>query len=193
MIPLTNKQQELYEKTKICYICKKTFEHKYTNDENNHKGQNPCHFTGKYGGSAHSICNSKYSISKKVYVVFTMDWTVIIFYPKTASKRVWRRIWLSRRKCWKIQKTLKVLIKNEEMLQKQYLTKYNLLIAQGLWQAHYQILLIILLKEFIKLNTKMNAICEACGIKYRDCESCLEYTNLEDYLILYRYLCCNKN
>ena len=28
----------------------------------------------------------------------------------------------------------------------------NLLIAQGLWQAYYQILSIILLKEFIKFN-----------------------------------------
>ena len=32
-----------------------------------------------------------------------------------------------------------------------YLTYYNLLIAQDLWQAHYQILSIISLKEFIEL------------------------------------------
>ena len=37
-------------------------------------------------------------------------------------------------------------------LQKIYLTYYNLLIAQDLWQVHYQILLNILLKEFIVLN-----------------------------------------
>ena len=37
-------------------------------------------------------------------------------------------------------------------LQKIYLTYYNLLIAQDLWQAHYQILSIIFLKEFIELN-----------------------------------------
>ena len=36
-----------------------------------------------------------------------------------------------------------------------YLTKYNLLIVQDLWQAHYQILLMILQKEFIKLNVKI--------------------------------------
>ena len=30
----------------------------------------------------------------------------------------------------------------------------NLLTAQDLWQAHYQILLIILLKEFIKTNVQ---------------------------------------
>ena len=43
-------------------------------------------------------------------------------------------------------------IKIEKKLQKIYLTYYNLLIVQDLWQAHYQILSIILLKEFIKLN-----------------------------------------
>ena len=40
----------------------------------------------------------------------------------------------------------------EKKLQKLYLTYDNLLIAQDLWQAHYQILPIISLKEFIKLN-----------------------------------------
>ena len=40
----------------------------------------------------------------------------------------------------------------EKKLQKIYPTYYNLLIAQDLWQASYQILSIIFLKEFIKLN-----------------------------------------
>ena len=33
-----------------------------------------------------------------------------------------------------------------------YLRDYNFLIAQDLWQAHYQILSIIFLKEIIKIN-----------------------------------------
>ena len=44
------------------------------------------------------------------------------------------------------------MIKTEKKLQKIYLASYSLLIAQDLWQAHYQILLIIFLKEFIELN-----------------------------------------
>ena len=40
----------------------------------------------------------------------------------------------------------------DKKLQKIYLTYYNLLIVQNLWQAHYQILSIIFLKEFIELN-----------------------------------------
>ena len=40
----------------------------------------------------------------------------------------------------------------EKKLQKVFVTFYNLLIAQDLWQTHYQILSITFLKEFIELN-----------------------------------------
>ena len=46
----------------------------------------------------------------------------------------------------------------EKKLQIPYFTDYNLLIAQDLWQAHYQILLIIFLKEFTKLNANADMI-----------------------------------
>ena len=42
--------------------------------------------------------------------------------------------------------------------QKPYLTDYNVLIAQDLWQALFQILLIILLTELINLNVNMSMI-----------------------------------
>ena len=44
----------------------------------------------------------------------------------------------------------------ENKLHKIYLTYYNLLIAQDLWRAHYQILSIIFLKESIELNVNKN-------------------------------------
>ena len=40
----------------------------------------------------------------------------------------------------------------DKKLQNIYLTYYNLFTAQDLWRAHYQILSIIFLREFIKLN-----------------------------------------
>ena len=46
----------------------------------------------------------------------------------------------------------------EKKLQKLYLTNYNLLTVEDLWQTHYQILLIILLKKFIKLHVNMDMI-----------------------------------
>ena len=84
----------------------------------------------------------------------------------------------------------------EKKLQKIYLTYYNLLIVQDLLQAHYRILSIIFLKEFIELNVNLDMIkkkCETCKIKYTNCKCFLECTNLIDDLIEYKCLCCNKN
>ena len=46
----------------------------------------------------------------------------------------------------------------EKELQKIYIADCNLLTAQDLWQVHNQILSIIFLKEFIKLNVNMGAM-----------------------------------
>ena len=46
----------------------------------------------------------------------------------------------------------------EKKLQNLYLTYCNLLIAQNVLQAHYQILSIIFLKEFIKLNVNTDTM-----------------------------------
>ena len=42
--------------------------------------------------------------------------------------------------------------------QKIYLTYYSLLIVQDLWQAHYKILSIISLKEFIVFNVNLDTM-----------------------------------
>ena len=84
----------------------------------------------------------------------------------------------------------------ERKLQKIYPIDYNLLIAHDLLQAHYQILIIIFLKEFIKLNLNTDTMikkCEACPIEYKYCDSFLEYTNFKEDLIEYKCLFCNKN
>ena len=47
---------------------------------------------------------------------------------------------------------IKKLIKMKKKLQKIYLIYYSLLIAQDLWQVHYQILLIIYPKDLTELN-----------------------------------------
>ena len=38
-----------------------------------------------------------------------------------------------------------------------------------------------------------NKKCETCGTKHKDCECCLEYTNIKDDLIEYKYLSCYDN
>ena len=84
----------------------------------------------------------------------------------------------------------------EKKLQKIDLTYYNLLIAQDLWQAHYQIWSIFFLKEFAELNINTEMMikkCETDGIKYKYCDFFLEYLNFKDDLIEYKCLYYNKN
>ena len=67
---LTKEQQESYENAKVRYICKENFENKYLKDEKYRKVRDHCHFTGEYTGGAHSMCNLKYSVPKRISIVF---------------------------------------------------------------------------------------------------------------------------
>ena len=55
-----------------------------------------------------------------------------------------------------IEKEVTIIDKNGENITKIYLLYYNLLMAQDLGQIHYQILSIIFLKKFIKLNLNLD-------------------------------------
>ena len=81
MIPLTKKEVRSHHASRRCYICKKRF----STDDNNkkyHKVRDNCHYTGKYRGLAHDICNLRYKIPKEIPVVFhngsPYDYHVII-------------------------------------------------------------------------------------------------------------------
>ena len=50
------------------------------------------------------------------------------------------------------------MIKKERKSQKLYLKDYNLLTVQNLWQAHYKILVINPLKEFIELKVNTDTM-----------------------------------
>ena len=65
---LTNEQQELHENAKICYTVQKNLKINIWNIKN--KVRDHCHYTGEYRGAAHSICNLKYSLPKKILKVF---------------------------------------------------------------------------------------------------------------------------
>ena len=79
MIPLTKKKEKHHNKQKVCYICKKEFN---TDDKKHHKVNDHCHYTGKYRGAAHNICNLRYKITKEIPIVFhngsTYDYHFII-------------------------------------------------------------------------------------------------------------------
>ena len=76
-----------------------------------------------------------------------------------------------------------------------YLTYYSLLIAQDLWQAHYQILSIISPRKFTELY--VNSDMTIKNVKHMElqhdyCNCFLEYTSFKDDLIEYKSLCYNK-
>ena len=79
MIPLTTKEEIYHNKQKVCYICKKEFNN---NDKKQQKVRDHCHYTGKYRGAAHNICNLRYKVPKEIPVVFhngsTYDYHFII-------------------------------------------------------------------------------------------------------------------
>ena len=85
MVRLTDKENKSYKKQKHCYICKK----KFSTDENDknvfklyHKVRDPCHYTGKFKGTAHSIWNLRYKTPKEIPIIFhngtTYDYHFII-------------------------------------------------------------------------------------------------------------------
>ena len=79
MMPLTKKEEKHHNKQEVCYICKKEFN---TDDKKRYKVKDHCHYTGKYGGAAHNICNLRYKTPKEIPIVFhngsTYDYHFII-------------------------------------------------------------------------------------------------------------------
>ena len=82
MIPLTKEEKKIHNMQKFCYICKQGFS---TDDDDNKKYdkvKDHCHYTGKYRGAAHDICNLRYNTPKEIPVVFhngsTYDYHFII-------------------------------------------------------------------------------------------------------------------
>ena len=67
MIPLTTEENIYHNKQKICDICKKEFNN---NDKKSYKVRDHCHYTGKYRGAAHNICNLRYKVPKEIHIVF---------------------------------------------------------------------------------------------------------------------------
>ena len=71
MIPLTDNANKYYEEQKECYIYQKEF----CCDKNQKmkfklckKVRDHCHYTGKFRGAAHSICNLRYKVPQEIPV-----------------------------------------------------------------------------------------------------------------------------
>ena len=76
MIQLTDEENNYYKMQKICCICKKEFSDDDDNDDDDNDNDDDdnkmyqrvrdhCHYTGKFRGAAHNICNLRYKTQKR--------------------------------------------------------------------------------------------------------------------------------
>ena len=71
MIELTQDEQYKHDTEKKCFICEKPF---FKDAKNNYiKVRDHCHYTGKYRGAAHKICNLMYNTPREIPVVLHND------------------------------------------------------------------------------------------------------------------------
>ena len=59
---MTNEEEEIYENSRICWICKQEL--------NTDKVRYNCHVLGKFRGTSHSKCNVNLRLSKKLPIIF---------------------------------------------------------------------------------------------------------------------------
>ena len=71
MTPITHEQQKKHSESDKCYICNKKFIYNKKNKyyKNLMKVKDHDHYTGKYRGAAHSICNLRYKTQEDISVV----------------------------------------------------------------------------------------------------------------------------
>ena len=78
----SKKENKMHNKQKVCRISKKFSTNDGKKKKKNFKVKDHCHYTGKYRGATHDICNLIYKIPKKIAVVFhngsTYDYHFII-------------------------------------------------------------------------------------------------------------------
>ena len=68
MIKLTPEEQYKHYSSKCCFLCKKPF---FKDAKNNYiKVRDHCHYTGKFRGAAHKICNLMYNTPREIPVIF---------------------------------------------------------------------------------------------------------------------------
>ena len=65
MFPLTDEEWKTFREARVCWLCRKEF-----GDGNLRKVRDHCHFSGRFRGAAHSLCNFKFQRPKFTPVFF---------------------------------------------------------------------------------------------------------------------------
>ena len=175
MIPLTKEEKKIHCKQKICYTCKKGFS---TDDDNKkyHKARNHHHFTGKYRGAAHFICNLRYKTPKDIFVVFhngsTYDYYFIIKELAEEFERQFECLGENTEK----HITFSVPIKKELDNGKSITYKIKFVHSFRVMST--------------SLSNLVNNLSE--GLKCTECKSCFDYMMFKDDQLIFRCFECKK-
>ena len=70
ILPITEKELKSHQDATEWYLCGNKSHKKLAKDKNHQKVRDYCHFTGKYRGAAHSICNLIFNAPYKIPAVF---------------------------------------------------------------------------------------------------------------------------
>ena len=182
MMPLPKKEEENHNNQKVCYICKKEF-NADDSDKKNHKVKDHCHYTGKYRGAAHNICNLRYKIPKEIPIVFhngsTYDYHIIIKELAKEFDGNFKCLGENTEKYIKFSVPIKKEIKNKnKIIEITYKIKF---IDSYIFMSTSLSKLVDNLSEGIHNNRCMN------------CKSCLDYMKTKNEKLIFRCLSCKKN
>ena len=177
MTPLTTKEKIHYNEQEICYICKKEVDN---NDKKNYKVRDHCHYTGKYRGAAHNICNLRYKIPKEIPVVFhngsTDDYHFIIKELVKESDGNFECLGENTEKYITFSAPIKKKIENKNIE-----TTYKIKFIDI-----YRFMSMPLSKLIDNLSEGLH------NNKYADCESCLDYIKTKNEKLLFKCFNCKQ-
>ena len=200
---LTKEQQESYENAKICYICKEKFQNKYLKDKKYSKVRDHFHYKGEYRGAAHSICNLKYSMPKKIPIAFhnrsNYEYHFIINELAEEFKKQFTCLGDNTEKyitfTVPIKKEVTKIDKNGEKTIKNISYILQFIDSARFIASSLSNLVNNLSKGIHRIKCKFrhdNKKCETCRIRYKYYDCFLKYTSFKDDLIEYKCLFCDK-
>ena len=177
MILLTTKEEIYHNRKKICYICKKEF---INNDKKNYKVRDHCHYTGKYRGAAHNICNLTNKVPKEIPIVFhngsTYDYHFIIKELVKEFEGNFECLGENTEKYITFSVPIKKKIEDKD-LEKTYKIKF---IDSYRFMSSSLSKLVVNLSEGIHNN------------KCLDCNSCLDYIKIKNEKLILKCFNCNN-
>ena len=162
-----------------------------------------CHYTGQYSGSPNSICNLKYSVPKRIPIVFhngsNYDYHFIIKELAEEFKKQFTCLGENTEKyvtfTVPIQKEVTRIDKNREKNTKNISYILQFIDSARFMASSLSNLVNSLFEGIHRIKCKFghnDKKCGTCGIKYKYCDCFLEYTDFKEYLIGYKCLFCNK-